>query len=123
MLYLLWERGYVIVSNVDRYVIVRKFLNSVVNILFYSHIPLGNLYTYRGLFFRKVADTRRDVAWCVEWMDVPSRSGAAVYVCAPMCTRWEYKELVTKFCRKMVERQGLNISVSKSLFASSFIHV
>lgn len=53
------------VSDMDGYVIVRKVLDSVLNI-FPLFICWWEIQAYTGCFFLKVADTWYDTPWLIE---------------------------------------------------------
>jgi hypothetical protein len=70
ILHLLWEREYVIQlvtqtvpSSLENYTIPFS------TYFHYSYAGVKFKYPYTGLFLRKVAYTRYDVAWFVRWMD------------------------------------------------------
>jgi hypothetical protein len=66
MLHLLWERGCVIVSDIDHCVVIKKLLDYILNILQLFIRQWEIRYTYKEMFFRKVAYTRYDATWFVE---------------------------------------------------------
>jgi hypothetical protein len=58
------------VNNLDRYIIIRKFLDPFSSIYFWYWYP-GRKFKpkYTGAFFRKVAYKKYGVPWFVAWMD------------------------------------------------------
>jgi hypothetical protein len=72
ILHLLWQRAWVIASDVDRYVIFRILLHSTIfNIfpIFISRWEIHTLPTYTQFLFRKVAYTSYNVNWLVQYMN------------------------------------------------------
>jgi hypothetical protein len=49
------------VNDVDRYVIIRKLLDSILNVLQYTHAGGKFRHVYTAFFFRKFAYSRYDV--------------------------------------------------------------
>jgi hypothetical protein len=68
-------------SDVDNCFIIRKLLDSVLKILRCPFVKFKHTRTHTGLFSRKVACTKYEVSFFVEWMDFSSGvavSGSAV---------------------------------------------
>jgi hypothetical protein len=59
------------VSDVDRYVIIRKLLDPFSTYFQYSYA--GGKFKHTQDFSRKVPHTRYEVPWFVEWMDSTKR--------------------------------------------------